>query len=141
MAAPYLASWKPSMGGEDCPTLRPEGPSFLMEGRLRDWHGRRQSVSCFQVIELGQHVHEGTSEQHVYALVGSGEEPAVHLLPESPQTKALLSASPSPLHFWRCNATTGMPSDWCISDSAILSRWTGKGCHAALRNPNSWSPV
>lgn len=65
---------------------------------------------CVQVIELGQHMHEGASEQHVYALVGSGEEPSVHLLPESPQTKALLSNPSSPLHFWRCNATTGVPA-------------------------------
>ncbi len=69
---------------------------------------KQQLVLCFQVIELGQHMHEGTSEQHVYALVGPGEEPAVHLLPDSPQTEALLNASTSPLHFWRCNATTGV---------------------------------
>ncbi len=76
---------------------------------------------CLQVIELGQHMHEGTSEQHVYALVGPGEAPAVHLLPETPQTEALLNASASPLHFWRCNATTGTLLDWWLSHMAAVS--------------------
>lgn len=60
-----------------------------------------------QVIELGQHVHDGQAEQRVYALVGPGETPSVHLLPDSPKSLALLNASSTPLHFWRLNATTG----------------------------------
>lgn len=69
---------------------------------------KQQLVLCFQVIELGQHMHEGTSEQHVYALVGPGEEPAVHLLPDSPQTEALLNASTSP-----CTSGAAMPPQVC----------------------------
>ena len=97
-------------------------------------------MACLQVIELGQHVHEGTSEQHVYALVGPGEEPAVHLLPESPQTQPLLSASSSPLHFWRCNATTGPPPDWCSSHLCVARRpRVSTGCQAASSDTRSCS--
>ena len=53
---------------------------------------------------------------HVYALVGEGEAPPVHLLPATDQTLALLEAAASPLHFWRCNATAGasMPSSRAV---------------------------
>ena len=94
---------------------------------------------CLQVIELGQHMHEGTSEQHVYALVGPGAEPEVHLLPESPQTQALLSASSSPLHFWRCNATTGLPLDWCINLTVAGRSRVGIGCQEAVTDTCSCS--
>lgn len=67
-------------------------------------------MMAVQVLELGQHVHNGTAVQHVYALVGAGEAPAVHVLPESPESLAQLNASSSPLHFWRSNATTGGPA-------------------------------
>ena len=68
------------------------------------------------MLEAGPPVHDGTAEQHVYALVGEGEAPPVHLLPATDQTLALLEAAASPLHFWRCNATAGasMPSSRAV---------------------------
>ena len=66
------------------------------------------------MLEAGQPVHDGAAEQHVYALVGEGEAPPVHLLPATNHSLALLDAAASPLHFWRCNATAGasIPSSW-----------------------------
>ena len=80
-----------------------------------------QHQHCAQMLEAGPPVHDGAAEQHVYALVGEGEAPPVHLLPTADHTLALLEATSSPLHFWRCNATAGasMPgtflSDYYIS--------------------------
>ena len=76
-------------------------------------------------------MHDGTAEQHVYALVGEGEAPPVHLLPATNQTLALLEAAASPLHFWRCNATAGasMLSSWTLP-RARHGLWRSSDCEA-----------
>ncbi len=63
--------------------------------------------ACLQVLELAERVHDGKSEQSVYALVSTDEQPKVHLLPDSALTRPLLETPNKPLHFWRAETSTG----------------------------------
>ena len=58
-----------------------------------------------QVVPLHEHLHHGTAEQHVYALVAEGSPPTVSLLPDTPESRALLMSQP--LHFWAADKTAG----------------------------------
>ncbi len=84
------------------------------------------------MIELGQRVHDGQAEQRVYALVGPGETPSVHLLPDSPKSLALLNASSTPLHFWRLNVTTG-----ATAPTELTPRCGRTGEHCVKAPPES----
>ena len=111
MAEVHIKQAKPSFLGRSCELFRAparccQHESNVSLAQLR-CQGNHRCCCMMQVIELGQHVHDGQAEQRVYALVGPGETPSVHLLPDGPDSLALLNASSTPLHFWRLNATTG----------------------------------
>ena len=106
-----------------------------------------QHQHCAQMLEAGPPVHDGAAEQHVYALVGEGEAPPVHLLPTADHTLALLEATSSPLHFWRCNATAGAsrPSSQALpcgehglacSLGHAGTCWQPSACSAAIWHDN-----
>ncbi len=67
----------------------------------------------FQVIQLGELVHDGLAEQRVYALVSGGAPsspgapPAVRLLPDTAAARRLLAAPGRPVHFWHANPDSG----------------------------------
>ena len=67
-----------------------------------------------QVIPVPSTVREGTTEQSAYLLAGAaggtGDSPALQLLPATPTAQAAFAAMDHDMYFWRHDATTGEAS-------------------------------
>lgn len=61
-----------------------------------------------QVLELPKTLHDDTSEQHIFLLIGSqaGQQQA-QLLPNSPKSRAFFESLPTDVFFWQEERAAG----------------------------------
>ena len=60
-----------------------------------------------QVIDVPQRLVTGTAEQSLYLLVSGTEQPSVHLLPDTPESRGFVKALPQDLFFWQADKASG----------------------------------
>ena len=60
-----------------------------------------------QVIDVPLLLVTGSAEQSLYLLVSGTEQPSVHLLPDTPQSRGFVRALPQDLFFWQADKASG----------------------------------
>ena len=64
-------------------------------------------LTAVQVIDVPQRLVTGTAEQTLYLLVSGTEQPSVHLLPDTPESRGFVKALPQDLFFWQADKASG----------------------------------
>ena len=70
-----------------------------------------------QVIDVPQRLVTGTAEQSLYLLVSGTEQPSVHLLPDTPESRDFVKTLPQELFFWQADRASG---EHCHGSFSIL---------------------
>ena len=82
-----------------------------------------------QVIDVPQRLVTGTAEQSLYLLVSGTEQPSVHLLPDTPESRGFVKALPQELFFWQADRASG--EHCCRAHRSSLQRGLGTRGHLA----------